>query len=298
MHCIELLPISAKLLHGSNFSYTPPLSVLWDLGAATMESAGRPLKEMYHSTNRHATDFTLQLGKRFFETFFLTRVWPHYTGKYHAPALAGDPLLNVNRTSSALTAPPPHAEQIDGAWAAFAATCAKSPDSMGPLTTTFFANAKIGRRTPWRRVCDRDLFASPVWQLYEPDASGHPQLDRLRHDSRLVRVETAPLIKPLVVFRRVAAADAPGGTGYFVLAHRYAPTVETDRSMDFKLFKPRVLDTSSFCVVPLGELARPLWDLPYYDELAPSIDVPVPEAANVRAAPNTVLVSTFVDFQG
>jgi hypothetical protein len=63
-----------------------------------MESAGRPLKEMYHSTNRHATDFTLQLGKRFFETFFLTRVWPHYTGKYKAPGLTGDPLLNVNCT--------------------------------------------------------------------------------------------------------------------------------------------------------------------------------------------------------
>jgi hypothetical protein len=276
--------------------------VLWDLGAATMEAAGRPLKEMYYSTNRHATDFTLQLGKRFCEAFFLNSVWPHLTGKFRGNAPADDPMLNVSRVSDALAAPPQHADQIDAAWAAFVANRVASPDLQGPFDTTFFEDAKISRRTAWRAVCDRDLFGATVWQLYDPDAAGHFQLGRERHESKLVRVETAPLIMPLLLFRRVptsaAASPLDGARGCYVLAHRYAAAVETDRSSDFKLYKPRVLDTSTYCVVPLSELARPLWPLPYFDEVPPPPDAPVPSAESVKAAANTVLVSTYVDFQG
>jgi hypothetical protein len=41
-----------------------------------MEAAGRPLKALYYGTNRHAADWTLQLGKRFMEFFFFKHVLP------------------------------------------------------------------------------------------------------------------------------------------------------------------------------------------------------------------------------
>jgi len=151
-------------------------------------------------------------------------------------------------------------------------------------------------------VCDRNVFSATVWQLYDPDADGHVQLFRTRHESKLVRVERAPLFLPLAIFRRAAAgAGAVVGddaSGIFVLGRHYADTVESERSSDFKIFKPRCVDMSAFSVVPLGELARPLWPLPYYADAAPAADAPVPSAESVLPAANTVLVSTYVDFQG
>ena len=55
-----------------------------------MESAGGPLKEMYYSTNRHAADYTLQLGKQFYDSVFLNNVWPHLTP--HRPLPLRGPL--------------------------------------------------------------------------------------------------------------------------------------------------------------------------------------------------------------
>ena len=64
------------------------------------------------------------------------------------------------------------------------------------------------------------------------------------------------------------------------------------------LYKPRVLDSLSFVVVPLCELCRPLFPLPYFDEAAPAPAAPVPQARDVQPAADTVLVSTYIDWLG
>jgi hypothetical protein len=264
-----------------------------------MESSGGLLKSLYYSTNRHAGDFCLQLGKRFFEGFFLKSVLPHLRANLlglpfaQQTAPPRDPMVNVNELGMQLAAPPPCAAELDAAWTVFVTTMA--PPSLLPAgPTTFFSDAFISRRTAWRAVCAREVFDAEVWQLYNLDANGHYQLHRERHESVLVPVESVPLVKPLAVFSR----SFGGAPCNFVLAHPYKPhTVETERSADFTICKPRVLDTT-YCVVPLCELARPLWALPYYAEAAPHLDAPVPTADKLRAAADTVLVSTYIDFQG
>lgn len=269
-----------------------------------MESSGGLLKSLYYSTNRHAGDFCLQLGKRFFEGFFLKSVLPHLRAKQlglpfaQPTALPCDPMLNVNRLSTPLAAPPPCAAELEAAWTAFVTKTA--PPSLlqaGPPTdTVFYKDAFIGRRTALRPVCARDVFDAEVWQLYNLDGAGHHQLHRTSHESNLVPVESAPLVKPVAVFSRSFGGAAP--ICNFLLARPYKPhTEETERSADFTICKPRVLEPT-YCVVPLCELARCLWPLPYYAEAAPLLTAPVPTADNLHAAADTVLVSTYIDFQG
>ena len=189
----------------------------------------------------------------------------------------------MNRVAATLKSPPPHAAHVERAWADFVAKRLSPADAaglQGPFQPiVFFDDARIQRRTAWRPVCDRNVFSATVWQLYDPDADGHVQL---------FRVERAPLFLPLAIFRRAAAgAGAVVGddaSGIFVLGRHYADTVESERSSDFKIFKPRCVDMSAFSVVPLGELARPLWPLPFYADAAPAADAPVPSAESVLAA--------------
>ena len=273
--------------------YVTKFGPLWDYSCSAMEAAGRPLKELYFSTNRHARDWTLQLAKRFMEGFFLRSVAPRFYGVAPVAAPADDPLLNVNRLDKRAL-PPPSAARLEEAWGTFMATRAPTDfvdSSPGTELPDFFCDGKVVRRLPWRGVCDRNVFDGEVWQLYNLDGNGHHQVGRTHHESVLVRVEDAPLVKPLAVFTR-------GGVP-FVLAHPYKPhEVDTPRSEEFMLYKPRVLDSLTFVVVPLCELCRPLFPLPYFDEAAPAPAAPVPQARDVQPAANTVLVSTYIDWLG
>jgi hypothetical protein len=189
--------------------------------------------------------------------------------------------------------PPACADGVQKAWREFILYRAPPGLSADLDDTTFYDGAKIERRLPWRGVCAKKLFDSDVWQVYQLDADGCHQVDRKRHDSKLARVETAPLVKPLAIF----TAGGSGNVGY-VLCHSYSDYVETPRGADFMFFKPRVLDTANMRVIPLCEFARPLWGLPYYKDPEPAIDGPVPDARKIVPAPLTALVSTYIDWLG
>lgn len=275
-----------------------------------MEHSGQAVKAFYKSTNRHAADFCVQLATRYQESYFLRVVLPRYLSEHGfipPPPAAGAPAVPSSTSApegpiarpASLTDPVLHA-----AWAALQGHCGAEVLPADGYDLTFFSKAHVRRVSPWRLVCDTNVDSNDIVQLYsDAQCSQSLQLHQNVHDGPAVRapldVARVPLVKPQF-FVRARQKDG-GGELLLCAGHPFHQhLVETPRSLEYRLHKPRKMDASQLVLVPAASLLRPLRHYPYFEGrqarawTAAAPDVPVP--VDSPQTPNTWLLSTKIDW--
>jgi hypothetical protein len=224
---------------------------LWDTTCSTAESCGRLLKRLFLSTNRHDRDLPTQLVTRYLEQFFLRTILPRVTvaAAANVPAAPGaGPPVNRSALHGALPKAPIDFATLAAAWSSLRASL-PSIGSLQQSTPAWFSECAITRFAPWKKVCDLRVSEKHAVLQYLPLAGVAGP--RLVHDHTLQPVARALLLRPLAFFSANGAE--------FCVAHRYAPlVVETPRSLEFTLHKPRALDRTRVVIVPITELSHPL----------------------------------------
>ncbi len=253
----------------------------------------------------------MQLAQRYQESFFLSVVLPRYLSRHSmgpAPPPPPSPAHfdNVASASCPIARPASYGDDDHKRlWVDLLGRSKDAPRHAAPTAydLSFFSAAHIKRTSPWRKVCDHGVGADDILQLYsDGKCSAELHFHRKSHAGPAVSEPLDVALVPLVRPQFFIEATAKDGSETLLLcvAHPFERhLVETPRSSEFHLHKPRKLADSSV-LVPVASFLRPLRHYPYLEAAPPRAwtaampDVPVPPDSPQTA--HTWLLSTKIDW--